>query len=87
MRAHIGPYGPVWARPGPARALEEREKFRKNVFLEIFGSIWLIRVHIGPYGPLWARMGPARALEEREKFKKTHLFAVSYTHLTLPTKA
>ena len=25
-----GPYGPIWARMGPARALEEREKFRKS---------------------------------------------------------
>ena len=25
-----GPYGPLWAHVGPARALEEREKFRKN---------------------------------------------------------
>ena len=25
-----GPHGPIWARMGPARALEERENFRKN---------------------------------------------------------
>ena len=28
----MGPYGPVRAHMGPARALEEREKFRKNIF-------------------------------------------------------
>ena len=30
--------GPIWARMGPARALEEREKFRKNApfFKHIF---------------------------------------------------
>ena len=26
------PYGPVWARVGPARALEEREKLGKTCF-------------------------------------------------------
>ena len=26
----VGPYGPVWARMGRARALEERDKFRKS---------------------------------------------------------
>ena len=26
----MGPYGPAWARMGPARALDEREKFWKN---------------------------------------------------------
>ena len=35
-RTHKGPYGPIrahiWARMGPARALEEREKFGKNIF-------------------------------------------------------
>ena len=28
----MGSYGPVWANVGPARALEERDKFRKNMF-------------------------------------------------------
>ena len=31
MWAHKGPYGPLWAHMGPARALEEREKCRKNI--------------------------------------------------------
>ena len=30
---NMGPYGPVWARIGPTRALEEREKFKKTYFL------------------------------------------------------
>ena len=33
IRAHMGPYGPVWAHMGRARALEAREKFRENVFI------------------------------------------------------
>ena len=39
----MGPYGPIWAHMGPARALEEREKLKKSepffqvtFFLEIF---------------------------------------------------
>ena len=35
IRAHMGAYGSVWARMGPARALEEREKFRKNEFASV----------------------------------------------------
>ena len=30
MRAHVAPYWPVCAHMGSARALEERERFRKN---------------------------------------------------------
>ena len=33
IRAHMGPYGPIWARMGTARALEEREEFRRKLFL------------------------------------------------------
>ena len=29
----MGPYGPVWARMDLARALEEREKFKKDAIL------------------------------------------------------
>ena len=40
----------IWARTGPAQALEEREKF-------IYGFLWVhIWAHMGPYGPLWANI-------------------------------
>ena len=65
-KGHKGPYGPLWAHMGPARALEEREKFKKDApFFKYFGVF---------FGSIGAHMGPARALEEREKFKK-HTFS------------
>ena len=45
-----GPYGPIRAHIGPARALEEREKLRKNAF--VFYVFWgILQFHMGPYGP------------------------------------
>ena len=48
--AHEGPYRPVWARTGPARAREEREKFRRNApfFLRntFFSKIVAFDLHI-----------------------------------------
>ena len=43
-----GPYGPIWARMGPARALEEREKFRKNYFLRntCLSKIVVVDIHV-----------------------------------------
>ena len=48
MWAHMGQYVPIWARMGSARALEEREKFRKTIFLHgtFFSKIVVFDFHI-----------------------------------------
>jgi len=65
IRADIGPYGPLWASMGPAQALEEREKFKRNIF--ILHNTFLSKI-------VRAHMGPARTLEKREKLKKKNIF-------------
>ena len=45
----MSPYGPMWARMGPARALEERDKFKKNHFL--FDVTDFIKKNILPEHP------------------------------------
>ena len=53
---------------GPARALEEREKFKRNAFFMYFKgfsrSIW---AHKGPYGLIWARMGPYGPMDPKNQ--------------------
>ena len=80
MCPYMGPYGRVWARMGPTRALEKQEVFLSAKekplvpgrvgapYGPLMGSLWAL---MGPYGPIWALMGPpGQVLEKASTFRQ-----------------